>query len=755
MKLKKIFQGIIIALLIILGYFNLSIAVDKNESKATPNDLTEEYIQWLNLSENERQNTIEPIAYEIKYNKTPINTFYRFRTLVGETTLEKQYDLRDSGKVTSVKNQYNTNLCWGFSTLSVLESNLAKKTNKIYDFSETHLAYGTSSINTTNNKRGFYKQADSVGNFPKALTYLTNGLGAVEESEMPFETTYDNKDISEITNITPITKIEDTIDFEPISYDLNSSERTKQINAVKKHIKENGAVYSSIRSAVMSDEEFYNKGNAAFYYNGEGLIDHAITIVGWDDTYSKNNFNTRPTNDGAWIVKNSWGTEWGKNGYFYVSYEDTQIGKYMSGIINCSTTIDYDNLYQHDELGASGWVYYNDSNKIYGANVFKKGNKVELLKEVSINIGQEEYVKVYVNPKNSSKSIEDLIEVSGYELLKPGYHTIKFDKSIALTGDEFVVVVEYYSPGKVAIAQTERKYETGEYSKVVQNPGESYITSDIEIDNGWEESQYGNLTIKAFTTNTEETDIFEITDAKISPAIVYNNNSGTITASTKSNYTPDGSKFDIRIKKDGKYVTEKFIIKKNVIQDNIGNIEISILPKIEAGDYIAEISYGKLAQSKEIKFNIKQYIYVDEIILSQDNIEMRVGDTKKITATVLPTNAINKNFTISVENPNIISVNNNLEIKALDSGTTVINITSEDKATTVKCYVSVKGKFQIGDVNGSSNIDATDLLLLKRHIISGSRKEWILVSDSLYAADLNKDGKVDATDLLQLKRIIK
>ncbi len=755
MKLKKIFQGIIIALLIILGYSNLSIAVDKNESKAKPNNLTEEYMQWLNLPENERQNTIEPIAYEKKYNQTPVNTFYRFRTLVGETTLEKRYDLRDSRETTSVKNQYNTNLCWAFSTLSVLESNLIKKTNERYDFSETHLAYGTSAINTNNNTKGFYKKADSVGNFPKALAYLTNGLGAVEESKMPFVTTYENKDISEITNITPATKIEDTVDFEPISDYLNSTKRTTQINTVKRHIKENGAVYSSIRSVEMSNEEFYNEQNSAFYYNGKELIDHAVTIIGWDDNYSKNKFNTKPTNDGAWIVKNSWGTEWGDEGYFYVSYEDTQIGKYMSGIINSSSTIDYDNLYQHDELGASGWVYYNDSDKIYGANIFKKSNKVELLKEVSINIGQEEYVKVYVNPKNSSKSIENLIEVSGYELMKPGYHTIKFDKNIVLTGEKFAVVVEYYSPGKIAIAQTERKYEMGEYSKVVQNPGESYITSDIEIDNGWEESQYGNLTIKAFTTNTEETDIFEITDAKINPSIIYNNNSGTITASVQSNYIPDGSKFDIRIKKDGKYVTEKFIIKKNIIQNNIGNIEISILPKIEAGDYIAEISYGQLIKSEEIKFNIKQYIYVDEIILSQDNIEMRVGDTKKITATVLPTNAINKNFTVSVENPDIISVNNNLEIKALDSGTTVINIISEDKATTVKCYVSVKGKFQVGDVNGSGIIDATDLLLLKRHIISKSRKEWVLASDSLYAADLNKDGKVDATDLLQLKRIIK
>jgi len=151
----------------------------------------------------------------------------------------------------------------------------------------------------------------------------------------------------------------------------------------------------------------------------------------------------------------------------------------MSGIINSSSTIDYDNLYQHDELGASGWVYYNDSDKIYGANIFKKSNKVELLKEVSINIGQEEYVKVYVNPKNSSKSIENLIEVSGYELMKPGYHTIKLSNALEIKGKQFVVAAKYIAKDGIADENiteiTEWKAETkiGKMCTMLLNPDDN------------------------------------------------------------------------------------------------------------------------------------------------------------------------------------------------------------------------------------------------------------------------------------------
>ena len=61
----------------------------------------------------------------------------------------------------------------------------------------------------------------------------------------------------------------------------------------------------------------------------------------------------------------------------------------------------------------------------------------------------------------------------------------------------------------------------------------------------------------------------------------------------------------------------------------------------------------------------------------------------------------------------------------------------------------------LGDVNIDKKVDITDLLLLKRHIISGNRQEWKLTGDNLLAADINKDNIVDITDLFILKRFFK
>ena len=60
----------------------------------------------------------------------------------------------------------------------------------------------------------------------------------------------------------------------------------------------------------------------------------------------------------------------------------------------------------------------------------------------------------------------------------------------------------------------------------------------------------------------------------------------------------------------------------------------------------------------------------------------------------------------------------------------------------------------IGDINQDEKIDVTDLLMLKRHLVAGSRENWKLTGDNLLAADMNEDGNIDITDMLMLKRKI-
>ena len=61
---------------------------------------------------------------------------------------------------------------------------------------------------------------------------------------------------------------------------------------------------------------------------------------------------------------------------------------------------------------------------------------------------------------------------------------------------------------------------------------------------------------------------------------------------------------------------------------------------------------------------------------------------------------------------------------------------------------------EIGDINQDEKIDVTDFLMLKRHMVAGSRESWKLTGDSLLAADMNENGVVDITDMLMLKKVV-
>ena len=104
------------------------------------------------------------------------------------------------------------------------------------------------------------------------------------------------------------------------NYELKKYHKFYNINEdlLKNAVKEYGALATSFNY----DKKYYNKNNYSYNQNITEEVNHAILLIGWDDNYPKEKFKIHPKNDGAWLIKNSWGPNWGDNGCFWISYED-------------------------------------------------------------------------------------------------------------------------------------------------------------------------------------------------------------------------------------------------------------------------------------------------------------------------------------------------------------------------------------------------------------------------------------------------
>lgn len=351
------------------------------------------------------------------------------------------YNANEEGFVTDVKNQRNTSLCWAFSLASNLETSLLTRGQKYYDLSEEQLAYFWANrvndpLGNTPNDKITRTQSNyhGTGNGRVASFFLSTWSGMTTEEKVPFQS-------SAVT--WPDSLAYDTSAYmEDAIFSQYTVERTKQLLME----------YNSVSAMIYMLDNYYYPDTASYSCPQSGLVNHAVTIVGWDDTYSKENFPSASgvKNDGAWIVKNSYGKNWGKNGYFYLSYEDQSITNLVSN--TASTSEEYNNNYFYDGAAAGTVTFPSKTinNGYYVSNIFKAtaGNgKDEELGEIVTAVPQDNtdfQIQVYTDLKNTSDPTSGTpayAEPVDYTQPLAGIHTIHLNTPVKIPQGTFYSVV--------------------------------------------------------------------------------------------------------------------------------------------------------------------------------------------------------------------------------------------------------------------------------------------------------------------------
>ncbi len=403
-----------------------------------------------------------------------------------------RYDLREHGRITSVKNQGIPGPCWAFAAMGAMESNyLTKYPGKNPDLSDMHTAFycyrdPVKSRNFSSRKSSGTLSLEGNAFMPVAL--MSRLSGPTDEKNLPYSTTLTASQKNALSKKSPETYKRSMRLRE--AYFLSGNNVLDKANR-KKLIMTNGAIVVSMYSDLSS---YHTKGKYYTYYNNSHgkAINHLVLIAGWDDNFSRDNFNPKPEHNGAWLVKNSWGTLRGTNGgYFWIPYDQYTTGGTAFIVERNNNRLKH---YGYDDLGFCSSAKYS-----WGANTFKISGKRENLKEaafytVSNNSAYEVYVYSHGTKTPSSPVKGKLIASVKGKQEYAGYHTVNLPEQVAMNEGEYFSVVLKLSGGNMPSEKKHKNYS----ENAVVHKGESYFSQDGK---SWTDGVKigSNACIKAFT----------------------------------------------------------------------------------------------------------------------------------------------------------------------------------------------------------------------------------------------------------------
>ena len=455
-----------------LSFADTGLSIKDKDLSIKQMDSTEEFKKYI---EDEQKGLVD------KSERMPMPVDVEGTSISGNASritryLPKNYDPRKLGKDTGIRDQENLGVCWAFAGIAGMESYMATNGYGKNDLSEEHMRWwAKDGVNGW--KVDDYMGASNI----LSMSYFASGSEPKLESELKYNT--HKKRPSNMDTAKGIGYLASDVI-------LIKNNRMNIKNAITK--------YGGVVSGYGESNEYSSKDENSYYVDYNIGQNHAVTIVGWDDTYSRNKFTgkSKPKNNGAWLVKNSWGDYNSEGGYVWISYEDKTLLQAYDNYVIKKINKKGNKIYQHEK---GGYTEYGGKNFAV-ANVFNFNGKNETIEGVRIGISTlgNQYDIYYAPVKNGVPQNKNLKLLASGTTNETGYITIPVN-SVKIPSGKGAIVVKMKNPNTATIF-AEGNTENVNWFKAKANKGESFqLSNEGFVDINTLTNEKINFAIKAIT----------------------------------------------------------------------------------------------------------------------------------------------------------------------------------------------------------------------------------------------------------------